>query len=251
MELDVWAVTQEGAEGMDHFMIRLVDESGRGGVGDLRIERVGDIRCWPWFSWDGGHGPYSLSGVVDARRPHHSDDASRLEGLDDIWIPPVVPSVDPRCLSLTETSINPALHPAYAPGDLENEIVGLAEGHDRGFRVLLKRPITPGELTRIMYRDALGGEQYLCMFALPGDVEANGHVGAADVLALIDAFNIRNSVGNPSVKWGKYSYDINHDGVGGALDILELIDLLNGAGAYKVWYGASIPLDTLGCPVRE
>lgn len=46
---------------------------------------------------------------------------------------------------------------------------------------------------------------------------------------------------------GLYSEDIDHSGVFTSADLLRLIDLLNGAGAYDPWNGTPLP-DSAGCP---
>lgn len=247
LEMDAWV--PYGGGDMAVMLIRLVDESGAGGVGDLNIERVGDVRCFPWDTSFVSDSPFSLSGTVDAQRPFPEHDPSRLEGLDDLYFSPGVATIDLRCVIYEETNVNPSLHPPYSDDMAQNEILGI-EWADGGFRMHLKRPITPGELTRITYRDALQQDRSMCLLSLPGDVDASGAVNGRDILALIDWLNTGHRT-STFPNWWAQSDDINRDGKGNATDILELIDLLNGAGSFARWYGATVPLDAFECPTRQ
>jgi hypothetical protein len=70
---------------------------------------------------------------------------------------------------------------------------------------------------------------------LPADVTADGLSAPLDILALIDSIN---GVGAPRPIW---STDINRSGITEPSDILREIDLLNGAGAFIVWNGMTLP----------
>jgi hypothetical protein len=70
---------------------------------------------------------------------------------------------------------------------------------------------------------------------LPGDVNADGTSSPVDILALIDSLN---GVGEPRPLW---STDIDRSGAVGPPDILRVIDLLNGADAFDVFNGATLP----------
>ncbi len=69
---------------------------------------------------------------------------------------------------------------------------------------------------------------------LPGDVNGDRTSSPVDILALIDSLN--GVTPRPI-----YSTDMNRSGVAEPSDILRLIDLLNGAGAYEIWNGVSLP----------
>ena len=45
-----------------------------------------------------------------------------------------------------------------------------------------------------------------------------------------------------------YQVDINRDERSGLADLLELIDLLNGTGAYESWLGSMVPGNSTACP---
>lgn len=70
---------------------------------------------------------------------------------------------------------------------------------------------------------------------LPGDVNGDGTTAPVDILSLIDSLN---GVGVPRAIW---STDIDRSGVAQPADILRLIDLLNGAEAFEIYNGASLP----------
>ncbi len=69
---------------------------------------------------------------------------------------------------------------------------------------------------------------------LPADVNGDATSSPADILVLI------NSLTGVSVR-AIESTDINRSGLAESSDILRLIDLLNGAGAFDVWNGQSLP----------
>lgn len=71
--------------------------------------------------------------------------------------------------------------------------------------------------------------------SLPADVNSDGTSSPVDILALIDSLN---GVGVPRPIW---STDINRSGLAEPSDILRVIDLLNGAGAFDVWNGVTLP----------
>lgn len=69
---------------------------------------------------------------------------------------------------------------------------------------------------------------------LPGDVNGDATSSPVDILAIIDNLNGLTTL--PS-----YSTDVDRSGVTNPADILRVIDLLNGAGAYDVWNGVTLP----------
>ena len=69
---------------------------------------------------------------------------------------------------------------------------------------------------------------------LPGDVNGDGTSGPVDILDLIDSLN--GVVPLPPERT-----DINRSGVATPVDILRLIDLLNGANSTRPWLGVSLP----------
>ncbi|MDO8632366.1 MAG: S8 family serine peptidase, partial [Phycisphaerales bacterium] len=71
--------------------------------------------------------------------------------------------------------------------------------------------------------------------SLPGDVNGDRTSAPVDILALIDSLN---GVGPTLSIW---STDIDRSALAAPADILQEIDLLNGAGPYAVYNGATLP----------
>jgi len=70
---------------------------------------------------------------------------------------------------------------------------------------------------------------------LPGDVNGDGVASPLDILALIDALN---GVGTARPSW---STDIDRSNATGPADVLREVDLLNGAGAFEPYAGRALP----------
>jgi hypothetical protein len=69
---------------------------------------------------------------------------------------------------------------------------------------------------------------------LPGDVDNNKTASAVDILRLIDHLNgVQN--------YAMFQTDIDRSGVTTSADILRQIDLLNGAGCLDPWINVSLP----------
>lgn len=69
---------------------------------------------------------------------------------------------------------------------------------------------------------------------LPGDVSGNGSAGLIDLMALIDALN---GVTPRPIS----STDIDRSGQSNVLDVRRVIEVLSGNGAYEFWGGRSLP----------
>ncbi len=70
----------------------------------------------------------------------------------------------------------------------------------------------------------------------PGNVNGDNITNPLDILALVD---ILNGIAEP--EWGDHSTDIDRSGSLTPLDILALIDVLNGAGQLDAWNNTSLP----------
>jgi len=181
------------------------------------------------------------NGVVDAARPHDPNDAGVLEGIQ------VITAYGPRdalpiCFSLCETT------------DADNVIDSVVESPIGTYTITLLKPITAGALTTITYTDTDGKKSTGRFTSSPGNVNADPSTWAADVDAFFDALN-----GNTALVWGRYSGDINRsydpdlnptDYITPA-DGLEVVDLINGAGAYGPpgWDGAPNESENPTCPL--
>ena len=175
--------------------------------------------------------------VVDARQPHPPGEPDTLQGIDT-FMAIAFEGARPSCWALCESNLNPSLHPPYPAELAENAIASVEETQPGRYTLRLKRPITPGEMTTITYRDDLGESSIVRVFSHPGNVNADSAAAPADVLDLIDALN-----GIVQPVWGLYSADCDHSGLIAPADVLCVIDLLN-AG----WNGTARPSRNAPCP---
>jgi hypothetical protein len=77
----------------------------------------------------------------------------------------------------------------------------------------------------------------------PGNVRGDALTSAADVADLVAALQ-----GAFTLPFGPYSGDINRSGAIAPADVLEEIDLVNGAATYDVWNKTPNPIDDGTCP---
>lgn len=75
-----------------------------------------------------------------------------------------------------------------------------------------------------------------CLGYLPADVNSDGSSSPVDILRLID--NLNGVIVPP---YGNWQTDANRSGAAEPSDVLRVIDLLNGADAFNPWNGASLP----------
>lgn len=123
-----------------------------------------------------------------------------------------------------------------------NAIDSVIEDGNGAFAVTLLRPITAGSVSTIT--TTFYDLPVVAEFVShPANVNADSAAGAVDVLALIDMIN--GAVDPPH---GNYSTDIDHSGLTTAADVLRVIDLLNGAGAFDVWNATLLPVNPDDCP---
>ncbi|NOT02636.1 MAG: hypothetical protein HOP29_18680 [Phycisphaerales bacterium] len=78
--------------------------------------------------------------------------------------------------------------------------------------------------------------QGICLGYLPADANNDAYAGPLDILKLID--NLNGVYNPPMAIW---QCDTDRSNVCAPSDILRLIDLLNGAGAFDPWLGVSLP----------
>jgi hypothetical protein len=223
-----------GLELGEVYHIQLASESAyRGGVYSLTLESpcpdYGPAPACPpgVITWLG-----PPDGVVDARRPHEPDDPDSLQGIDTLVFQGPDGSGSPCCLALCETADN----------GVPNQIYRVTPDGD-AFNVRLNRPITAGAVTTLTYRSYDGTETTASFTSHPANVNADSYAAPTDILALLDRLNnVR------PVPWGLYSCDLDHSGVCDQVDILCLIDLLNGAAALTAWNETPLPQTSGICP---
>ena len=71
---------------------------------------------------------------------------------------------------------------------------------------------------------------------LPADTDQNKLSAVPDIDALIDCLN--SAAPAPCATWRT---DLNRSGIPNAQDILRSVDLLNGASAFDIWLGQTLP----------
>ena len=168
--------------------------------------------------------------AIDAREPHDINDAAARNGWDRMVLSF---SCDPALASLTASDFSVRVDPAGAAPGVANVVI---DSVLNTATVLLDDMITPKSWTCIAHPGS-GGEW--CMGYLPADANQNALTASNDINALIDSINLV-----PGRILPLYASDINRSTVITGADILRLIDLLNGAGAFDPWITKSLP----SCP---
>ena len=124
----------------------------------------------------------------------------------------------------------------------QNSVNSLIDNGDGTYTVLLARPITPLAVTTIVYTDDDSVPWTGAFTAHPANVNGDNAAGSIDILDLIDFLN-----GVLVLPWGVYSCDVDRSGACNSADILTVIDLLNGADKFPVYNGTALPGNT-DCP---
>ncbi len=164
--------------------------------------------------------------AIDARQPHDINDATAREGWDRMVLSF---TCDPAAFGLAAGDFTVT---AGTPGISSVVINGPANTAT----VMLNDKITPGDWTCIEHTPS---GNHWCMGYLPADASGDGLSAASDINALINAINLVPGFGRPI-----YATDMDRSGVTLGSDILRLIDLLNGAGAFDQWITQGLPV----CP---
>jgi len=169
--------------------------------------------------------------AIDARRPFDPNVPGVPEGWDRLVL---TFSCDPATIGLVVGDFS---FSANSGGTLPNiQSIGIA---GNVATVQLDAPIAPGQWTCI----TAGGNEW-CAGFLPANANQDAVSNASDINALINSINLV-----PGFVLPEYATDIDRGAVTNPSDILRLIDLLNGAGTFDPWLGASLPVLNL-CPFR-
>lgn len=170
------------------------------------------------------------TGIVDARVPHSPICAGDVKGLTTFTV--VAPEGASRgCFSVCETT----------SGGFTNFIADVVDEFGN-FTIVLNRPITPGAMAKIRYRSDSAVVTTGTFISHPGNVNGDTTVNSADINALVSALN------GGSLPHGLASGDIDRSGTRTPLDLLTLVDLLNGSQAFTPWLGTSRPVANSQCP---
>jgi len=170
-------------------------------------------------------------GVVDARQVRDIETGAILMGIETIAVSGVGVSTDTSCWSVCESQVEGA---ALSVSNVADNLNGT-------YTVALGRRITPGAVSRVTY--AASGDTALYT-SFPGDSNADHFTNAADITDMVACCMNGACSGAQSPV---YSCDINHSLAVDSEDVVRLVDVHNGAGAFLVEWGA-VAGPTLGCP---
>ena len=99
-------------------------------------------------------------------------------------------------------------------------------------------------MTTLTYSDEERAEVTATLVSHPGNVNGDAVADVADVAAMVDIL-----AGVADAPWGQFSTDCDHSGTTTPLDLLCVIDLLNGAGLFAPgWDGTPLPDGSDICP---
>jgi hypothetical protein len=124
-----------------------------------------------------------------------------------------------------------------------NTISSVVENPAGTYTVTLSRPITSGAGTSITYTPTSGTAITGCFKSHPANVNSDTGAAPVDILDLID--NLNGVRVPPLAIW---QCDLDRSGVCLPADIITEIDMLNGANGFIVWNGTSRPVGPGACP---
>lgn len=169
--------------------------------------------------------------VVDARRPHDRNNALLTEGVGAIQLT-AASGAESACFSLCETT-------SEGGSNGIAQVVEIAGA----YTLTLARPITKGAVTTVTYTDSDTTATTAEYLSHPGNVNGDAVADSADVTGLAGAL-----AGDITLPWGLFSEDVDRSGALAPLDLLELVDLLNGADAFDAWNNTAKPVAAPTCP---
>ena len=170
------------------------------------------------------------TGTLDARQPHALDDSDFLRGWGAVAVR--VNFAPVGVLSETEFVV------AEWGSDGGAAIAEMEVIDDDEIRVYRADPLAPAAWTTLTH---LGSTTTACLGFLPGDVNGDGVSTPADVLAMLACLD-----GTAAQACELPTVDTDRSGEFEPADLLRVVDLLNGAGEFAVWNGAT--LGTSPCP---
>ncbi|MDO8632904.1 MAG: hypothetical protein Q7R41_20675, partial [Phycisphaerales bacterium] len=129
------------------------------------------------------------------------------------------------------------------PGGSPNLIGNVAEGPAGTYTIALSRPISAGAVTTLTYSPTVGTATTGFFTSHPANVNGDTAAAPVDILDLIDHLN---GVRVPPLNI--WQCDIDRSALCAPADILSEIDLLNGASGFAVWNGTAKPSAAGLCP---
>lgn len=166
------------------------------------------------------------NGQIDARQPFKPDGTrptSRTKQVEFVFTTCTSKTLDDFRVSETGMEMPPIAIDSITPANGDT------------FSVQFNRSISEQAWTTVQH---LVTDDSIRIGVLPGDVNADGISDSRDVASLIKGLSDPNI---PRTTLFFQSLDIDRNFSYGPSDVLRLIDLLNGAGEYQVYYGVSLP----------
>lgn len=163
---------------------------------------------------------------VDGRQPHDINNPNPAQGITTIDLMLTAPC---NATNLSASSFSMVVSPVVPTPPT---IIDVA-GSGNMVTLTLSAPIPPQSWTCI---SRAGGNQ-TCVGLLPGDVDANLITDTADVITAVDALS--GTIVQPLI-----GTDTNRSTVHTAEDLVRILDLLNGAGAFSPHLNSTLP----ACP---
>lgn len=160
------------------------------------------------------------NGSIDARQPSNVDGSNSV-GWDSIEL-----TFDGDTSGLTPADFTVCSTMGSSP------TVDSLISNGNTVALMLSGYISPGAWTRFVHNASGTGT---VLGYLPADVDGDGTAGSLDIQRLIDG--LTGIVDPPLAIW---QCDVARSDRCASLDLLRVIDLLNGAGAFDSWNGVSL-----------
>lgn len=172
--------------------------------------------------------------VVDGRQPFDLDAPEILQGPTSFTVLAPANMDEPACWKVCDTLGNP----------LQNEVIAVMDNGDGTQTLQLAYPMTYGASTRVTYADqaTCPGTSGTFKF-LPGDVDRSSYVSTFSDLYYFGSYclDVEDTPDNLA------RCDINRSEVRTSEDLVRLIDLMNGAGAYFPMLNKSLTASAPPC----
>lgn len=163
------------------------------------------------------------TGAIDARQPSQID-GSGVSGWKTLEMTFDLPSA---CISETDFSVT------QQGGKMPPPQIDTVEILDPNrMRVTFNREVEVGSWTVVTHLASVSSVQ---IGYLPGDVDGNGESNVQDISTLFEMLDNKRKL------LPLWSRDIDRSGIPTPVDILRLIDLLNGAGVYEMYNHQTLP----------
>ena len=181
--------------------------------------------------------------TIDARQPSGPVGAYAKQGIGSPGHAgsirnPILVTLDPPiqgaegCFELCETVSDPLLG--------ENSIQEVRDLGDGIYQIVLEHALHPGDVSTIVYE---GGARFVFYLTHPGNVDGSSFVTHGDITTFVDC--CLDELCEPALPMTRC--DIDRSGSVTPADLVRLIDVIGGGGAYKMWLDTPRPITTT-CP---